>query len=102
VVVIAYRLTSHPLAQYPGSWFSKVSGFSIAYLASTGNRHLQPLKEHENDGNSGAHQIDSRPLAQSMSAGPIVRIGPNAVSINTISALKEIDGNRKANVQKTG
>ena len=35
-------------------------------------------------------------------AGPVVRIGPNTVSINTISALEEIYASRKANVKKTG
>lgn len=36
-----------------------------------------------------------------MLTGPVVRIGPNTVSINTISALEHIYGNRKANVKKT-
>jgi hypothetical protein len=35
------------------------------------------------------------------SKGPIVRIGPNAISISSVSALKEIYGNRRANVQKS-
>lgn len=41
-------------------------------------------------------------LSNSRCPGPIVRIGPNAVSINTVSALEEIYGNRKANVKKSG
>ena len=32
--------------------------------------------------------------------GPIVRIAPNTLSINTISGLREIYGSRKSNVQK--
>lgn len=32
--------------------------------------------------------------------GPIVRIGPNAVSINTIAGLKAINGDRNANVKR--
>jgi cytochrome P450 len=33
-------------------------------------------------------------------SGPIVRLGPNTLSINTIGALEEIYASRKANVQK--
>lgn len=50
VAVIIYRLTLHPLAKYPGPFFSKISDWSIVYHATTGNRHLQQLKEHETYG----------------------------------------------------
>ena len=33
--------------------------------------------------------------------GPIVRIGPNTLSLNTSSALRDIYGSRRANVQKS-
>ncbi|ERF68158.1 hypothetical protein EPUS_05239 [Endocarpon pusillum Z07020] len=82
VVVIIYRLTLHPLAKYPGPFFSKISDWAIVYQTATGNRHLRQLKEHE-------------------TYGPVVRIGPNTVSINTVAGLEEIYANRKANVKKS-
>ena len=43
---------------------------------------------------------DSGSISQAKLPGPIVRIGPNTLSINTIGALEEIYASRKANVQK--
>jgi cytochrome P450 len=46
--------------------------------------------------------VPTKPISTDLEPrGPIVRIGPNTLSINTIGALKEIYGSRKANVQKS-
>lgn len=79
--VVIYRLTLHPLAKYPGPLFNRLSGWSLFFQALNGDRHLESWKEHE-------------------TYGPIVRIAPNALSINTIAGLRAINGDRNANVKR--
>ncbi|KAK2763293.1 hypothetical protein FQN54_009929 [Arachnomyces sp. PD_36] len=80
--VAIYRVTFHPLAKYPGPFLSKLSGWPRFFLVQSGSRHLETWKQHE-------------------IYGPIVRIGPNEVSINTVAGLKGIYGSRKCNTQKS-
>jgi len=71
--------------------------------ARSGDRHIETWKEHEKYGLL-ILQCSSKPISLLPNLepqGPIVRIGPNALSINTIGALKEIYGSRKANVRKS-
>jgi cytochrome P450 len=69
--------------------------------ARSGDRHIETWKEHEKYG-LFILQCSNKPINPNLEPqGPIVRIGPNALSINTIGALKEIYGSRKANVQKS-
>ena len=70
LIVCVYRLTLHPLAKYPGPWLAKVTEFYPLYHSMH--------KKH----------------------GDIVRYGPNQLSINTATGLKNIYG-FKANVQKS-
>ncbi|KAH7125665.1 cytochrome P450 [Dendryphion nanum] len=77
---ILYRLTLHPLAKYPGPPLAKITDIYLAYYAYRGSRHLCYADAHTH-------------------YGPIVRIGPNSLSINTSTALKTIYGFR-ANVKK--
>ncbi|KAK5166548.1 uncharacterized protein LTR77_008091 [Saxophila tyrrhenica] len=84
-VLCIYRLTLHPLAQYPGPLIAKLTEWSIVYQTATGDRHLDLLKGHE----------------KYVQEGPIVRVGPNTLSFNTVSAVKEVYFNRKGNVQKS-
>jgi cytochrome P450 len=77
-----YRLTLHPLAKYPGPLLSKITDWSIVFQASSGDRHLETWKEHNE-------------------YGSVVRIGPNVLSFNTATALKAIYSGRKGNVRKS-
>ena len=44
---IAYTLTLHPLAKYPGPFVAKITGFYSVYHAYVGDLHLDMLKCHE-------------------------------------------------------
>lgn len=70
---IVYRLTFHPLAKYPGPFLAKITDCYLAYYAYKGSRHLAYHRAHEK-------------------YGPIVRMGPNSLSINSATALKTIYG----------
>jgi cytochrome P450 len=78
--VIVYRVYFHPLAKYPGPFLAKITDAYQLYHAYMGNRHLEFYRIHEK-------------------YGPAVRFGPNAVSFNSNTALKEIYGFR-SNVRK--
>ncbi|KAF2742470.1 cytochrome P450 [Sporormia fimetaria CBS 119925] len=79
-LVILYRLTLHPLAKYPGPPLAKITDIWLAYYAYRGSRHLAYYRAHEQ-------------------YGDVVRIGPNSLSFNSVSALKGIYMPR-ANVRK--
>lgn len=76
-----YRLTLHPLAKYPGPFLAKITDWYNVYHAWKGDRHLELWR---------IHQV----------YGDVVRFGPNSVSINTNTALRDIYG-FKANVKKS-
>ncbi|KAI1386003.1 isotrichodermin C-15 hydroxylase [Hypoxylon trugodes] len=78
--IIIYRLFFHPLAKYPGPFLAKISDVYQLYHAWKGDRHLEFWRLHER-------------------YGKIVRFGPNSVSFNSNTALKEIYG-FKSNVRK--
>ncbi|KIW99847.1 uncharacterized protein Z518_10775 [Rhinocladiella mackenziei CBS 650.93] len=81
ILLCFYRICLHPLAQFPGPFISKITDWSIVFQAASGDRHIETWTEHEK-------------------YGSIVRIGPNTLSFNTVTALKTIYSSRKANVQK--
>jgi cytochrome P450 len=78
--VAVYRIFFHPLAKYPGPLLAKLSDAYMLYHAWKGDRHLEFWR---------LHQV----------YGPVVRFGPNSVSANSATALKEIYGFR-ANARK--
>ena len=75
-----YRIYFHPLAEYPGPLLAKITDLYSTYHALRGDRHLEFWRCHEKYGN-------------------VIRFGPNSLSFNTNTALKEIYG-FKANVRK--
>ncbi len=79
--MITYRLTLHPLASYPGPLLAKITDWYNVYHAWKGDRHLELWRVHQE-------------------YGDFVRIGPNSISINTNTALRDIYG-FKANVKKS-
>lgn len=76
-----YRVFLHPLSGYPGPLLAKITDLYSTYYALRGDRHVEFFRAHEK-------------------YGPIVRFGPNSLSFNSNSALKEIYG-FKANVRKS-
>ncbi|KAF2117998.1 benzoate 4-monooxygenase cytochrome-like protein P450 [Lophiotrema nucula] len=78
--VAVYRLTFHPLAKYPGPFLAKITDIHLAWYAYKGSRHLEYYRCHEKYGH-------------------VVRIGPNSLSFDTVSALKSVYGFR-SNVKK--
>jgi hypothetical protein len=48
--VIVYRLTLHPLANYPGPFLAKITDIYLAYHAYKGDRHLEFFRCHEKYG----------------------------------------------------
>ncbi|KAF2761963.1 cytochrome P450 [Pseudovirgaria hyperparasitica] len=79
--LVIYRLWFHPLSKYPGPFLAKVTDWYSAYHAWKGDRHLEFWRCHEQ-------------------YGQFVRFGPNSLSVNTNTALKDIYG-FKANVRKS-
>ena len=80
-VFTIYRVYFHPLSKYPGPFLAKLTDLYSTYHAWKGDRHLEFWRCHEE-------------------YGPIVRFGPNSLSFNTNTALKDIYG-FKANVRKS-
>lgn len=81
VGLVIYRLKFHPLAKYPGPWLAKVTELYPLYHSIIGDRHITFWRLHKKHGD-------------------IVRYGPNQISVNTSTGLKEIYGH-KANVKKS-
>ncbi|KAK1760308.1 Isotrichodermin C-15 hydroxylase [Echria macrotheca] len=81
ICVAVYRVFLHPLAKYPGPLLAKLTDAYMLYHAWKGDRHLEFWRMHEK-------------------YGKFVRFGPNSLSVNSNTALKEIYG-FKANVRKS-
>ncbi|GJE88926.1 cytochrome P450 [Phanerochaete sordida] len=68
LATMVYRLSPwHPLAQYPGPVLCRISSLWLTYVSFRGRRHLVLDRMHDK-------------------YGEYMRIGPNIVSINSISA----------------
>lgn len=79
--VIIYRLYFHPLAKYPGPLLARITDWHPFYHSAIGDRHLEFYRTHQK-------------------YGKFVRFGPNRMSINSNTALKDIYG-FKANIGKS-
>ncbi|KAI9876588.1 MAG: hypothetical protein M1830_006166 [Pleopsidium flavum] len=79
--VTVYRVTLHPLAKYPGPLLAKITDWYSVYHLSKGDSHLNFYEAHQK-------------------YGRFVRFGPNRISVNSNTALRDIYG-FKANVQKS-
>ena len=98
--VVFYRLTPHPLAKFPGSLLAAATDGPDIYRTSTGDRHLDQLKDHEKYGAWCIDLVLTFRSQADLCQGSVIRIGPNTLSFNTIEAVREIYGNRHGNVQK--
>ncbi|KAI0759687.1 cytochrome P450 [Trametes elegans] len=66
---VAHRISPwHPLAAYPGPFLARLGSLWLVYVSSTGKRHMVMDRLHQQ-------------------YGTFVRIGPDAVSINSPSAI---------------
>lgn len=100
-LTIIYRLTLHPLANYPGPFLAKITDLYLGWHAFKGDRHLEFYRCHEKYGMSIAlHVRRDDKLITLPRPGSVVRIGPNLLSFNTNTALKQIYGH-KSNVRKS-
>ncbi|KAF2872247.1 cytochrome P450 [Massariosphaeria phaeospora] len=77
--VASYRLMFHPLSKYPGPWLAKISDGYSAWYSIKVDLHLRIEEAHAK-------------------YGPMVRIGPNKLIVNSATALQEIY--RKDDVRK--
>ncbi|KAF7378106.1 hypothetical protein MSAN_00234800 [Mycena sanguinolenta] len=72
--IMAYRISPiHPLSKYPGPVLCKISKLWLAFVVSRGNLHLYIQALHDK-------------------YGPVIRIGPNELSVTDISLLPSILG----------
>ncbi|KAI1499232.1 cytochrome P450 [Biscogniauxia marginata] len=76
LAVFAYRLLLHPLRNYPGPLFAKLTGAYAGYYAGAQRYHLVTQKDHQK-------------------YGPAVRIGPNRLVFNSVKALHDIYDNER-------
>ena len=81
IILAIYRVKFHPLAKYPGPLLAQLTVLYPLYHAIVGDRHPTFWRLHKR-------------------YGSIVRCGPNQLSFNTATGLKDIYG-PKANVQKS-
>ncbi|KAG7094273.1 hypothetical protein E1B28_007877 [Marasmius oreades] len=83
ISIVLYRLSSfHPLARHPGPLLAKCTKFWGVYQASTGKLHVKYLELHRH-------------------YGPVVRTGPNELSICDVNAVQPVlgsDGLGKGNL----
>lgn len=78
--MLVYRLYFHPLSSHPGPLLAKTTDLHQLWHSYRGDRHLELWRLHQK-------------------YGPVVRFGPNSLSFNTSSSLKDIYG-FKSNVRK--
>lgn len=78
--MIIYRLYLHPLARHPGPVLAKITDLHQLWHSYRGDRHLELWRLHQR-------------------YGPVVRFGPDSLSFNSATALKEVYG-FKSNVRK--
>ncbi|KAH7917926.1 cytochrome P450 [Leucogyrophana mollusca] len=77
ICLVGWRLSPfHPLASFPGPFWNRVTNLSVAYLTSTGKRHIAVKEYHDR-------------------YGTFVRIGPNSLSISSSAAVGPIYANTK-------
>ncbi|KAI0141770.1 cytochrome P450 [Xylariaceae sp. FL1272] len=67
----SYRVLLHPLRQYPGPFLAKLTQGYAGFFAAKKRLHIEVHQYH-------------------LKYGPVVRVGPDRLSFNTVTALKDI------------
>ncbi|QDS73397.1 hypothetical protein FKW77_007765 [Venturia effusa] len=83
LVIPLYRVTYHPLANYPGPLWYRVSSWPSALRIGSGDWHLELHRLHQK-------------------YGDVVRWAPDALSFRSVQALHDIYASRDTNMIKTG
>lgn len=74
VSVIIYRLSPlHPLSEFPGPWILRISKLGGVWICSQGRQHEVFRRLHTR-------------------YGPIIRVGPNELSVCDLTAVKSVLG----------
>ncbi|KAI0516988.1 cytochrome P450 [Xylaria bambusicola] len=76
LAVASYRLLLHPLCSYPGPFLAKITQAYAGYYVVRKRDHLE-VYEHHNQ------------------YGPVVRVGPNRLCFNTVTAFRDIYQNER-------
>ena len=50
ILLAIYRVTLHPLANYPGDLIDKITNWRLIYYCYSGNRHLRIFEGHKKYG----------------------------------------------------
>ncbi|KAK7699900.1 hypothetical protein SLS64_011331 [Diaporthe eres] len=83
-----YNVYFHPLARVPGPFLAKISDLWHAYHVSTGTRHILLGELHKTYGKTSSlawFAVEAQPRL-----GPLIRLGPNTVSVNTDDGLQKV------------
>ncbi|KAI0476374.1 cytochrome P450 [Xylariaceae sp. FL0804] len=75
-LVLGYRVLLHPLRGYPGPLAARLSGAYSGLFALKGTLHAETYKSH-------------------VRYGPVVRMAPNRLVFNTVTALQDIYQNER-------
>ncbi|KAI1170037.1 cytochrome P450 [Nemania sp. FL0916] len=74
--VLNHRLLLHPLRKYPGPLLAKLTQAYAGFYAARKRLHIEVYQYHKR-------------------YGPVVRVGPNRLSFNTATALRDIYQNER-------
>lgn len=95
--MVVYRITIHPLARYPGRFRDKISGWPTIFDCNRGDRHIIIKRLHDR---YGTNWFVIELILRLIWEGSVIRVAPNMLSFNTVTAMYTIYGNSKANIEK--
>ena len=72
------------MSKYPGPWLAKISDLYSAWYSIKGELHLEIQNAHERYGMYSNANL----LGRLKVLGPMVRMGPNKLSVNSVAALQ--------------
>ncbi|TRX91633.1 hypothetical protein FHL15_007415 [Xylaria flabelliformis] len=82
LMLASYRLLLHPLSKYPGPLLAKLTQAYAGFYAVQKRLHIEVYQFHKR-------------------YGPVVRVGPDRLSFNTVTALKDIYQNERVTKAST-
>jgi hypothetical protein len=101
-----YRVFLHPLAKYPGPLLGRITDWYSVYHAVLEDRHWDLYQLHIKYGKSELQYSPNRSPSHSfrttdkLTPGPIVRYGPNRISVLSNTAMRDINAT-KSNTTKS-
>ncbi|KAI0828784.1 cytochrome P450 [Hypoxylon sp. FL0890] len=76
VLYLSYQLLLHPLRSYPGPLLAKITNWYTGFFAIKRDLHIEIWRNHQK-------------------YGPVVRIGPDRLTFNSATALRDIYQNER-------